>query len=119
MAKKKAVVAAKAAAPVKSLTKTDLCKAIAADVGDGRPATNVASVLKALANVVAVEVKRSGVVTIPGVVKLTARARPATPARKGVDPFTKQEKMFQAKPATTVLKARPAKVLRDAVSARK
>jgi len=33
--------------------------------------------------------------------------KPATKARKGVNPFTKEEVMFKAKPASTVVKVRP------------
>ena len=45
---------------------------------------------------------------VPGLMKVTARYKPAQPARKGIDPFTKQEKMFKAKPASTQLKIRGA-----------
>jgi nucleoid DNA-binding protein len=34
-------------------------------------------------------------------------------ARKGISPFTKEEVMFKAKPATTVVKVRPLKKLKD------
>ena len=39
--------------------------------------------------------------------------KPATKARKGVNPFTKEEVMFKAKPASTVVKVRPLKGLKD------
>ncbi|MGE8287806.1 MAG: DNA-binding protein, partial [Stenotrophomonas sp.] len=36
------------------------------------------------------------------------------PKRKGINPFTKEEQWFAAKPATTKLKVRPLKKLKDA-----
>jgi hypothetical protein len=41
--------------------------------------------------------------------------KPATKARKGINPFTGQEQMFQAKPARSVVKVRPLKNLKDMV----
>jgi hypothetical protein len=45
--------------------------------------------------------------------KITIVQKPATPARMGINPFTKQEQMFQAKPARKVVKVRPLKALRE------
>jgi hypothetical protein len=39
--------------------------------------------------------------------------KPATKAHKGINPFTKQEQMFKAKPARKVIKVRPMKALKD------
>jgi hypothetical protein len=39
--------------------------------------------------------------------------KPATPARRGINPFTKQEQMFAAKPARRVVKIRALKALKD------
>ena len=41
--------------------------------------------------------------------------KPATKARKGINPFTKEETMFKAKPARNVVKIRPLKGLKDMV----
>jgi hypothetical protein len=50
----------------------------------------------------------------------SAKYRPAGPPPmqtiKGVDPFTKQERMFAAKPASVKVKVRPMKKLKDAAS---
>lgn len=51
--------------------------------------------------------------TIPGLCKIVVQHKPATKARKGVNPFTGQEQMFQAKPARNVVKVRPLKNLKD------
>jgi nucleoid DNA-binding protein len=48
-----------------------------------------------------------------GLVKIKVVHKPATKARKGINPFTKQEQMFKAKPARNVIKVRPLKALKD------
>ena len=44
-----------------------------------------------------------------------AKINPATKARKGINPFTKEEVMFKAKPARNVVKIRALKGLKDLV----
>ena len=41
---------------------------------------------------------------------------PAKKARKGIDPFTKQERMFAAKPASVKVKVRALKKVKDAAA---
>jgi nucleoid DNA-binding protein len=41
---------------------------------------------------------------------------PAKKARKGINPFTKEETMFKATPASVKLKVRPLKKLKDAAA---
>ena len=55
------------------------------------------------------------VFNVPGLIKITVKHKPATKARKGIDPFTKQEKMFKAKPASNAVRVRPLKALKDMV----
>jgi hypothetical protein len=76
----------------------------------------VKAVLAALeATMVASLSKRGlGAFTLPGLLKVTAQAIPAKKARRGIDPFTKQERMFAAKPATVRVKVRSLKKLKDA-----
>ena len=45
--------------------------------------------------------------------KIMVIQKPAVKARKGINPFTKQEQMFKAKPARKVIKVRPLKGLKD------
>ena len=59
--------------------------------------------------------KGPGVFVIPGLLKLKVKRIPATKARKGINPFTKEPTIFKAKPARKVLKARPVKAAKDAV----
>lgn len=57
----------------------------------------------------------AGVFSIPGLLKLRVVKKPARKARKGVNPFTGEEMMFKAKPATKVVKATVLKGLKDMV----
>jgi nucleoid DNA-binding protein len=59
--------------------------------------------------------KGPGLFTVPGLLKLRLVKKPATKARKGINPFTKQETMIKAKPARNVVRARPLKALNDLV----
>ncbi len=78
----------------------------------------VAAVFDALATKVLkreLSKKGPGVFVLPGLLKLRRVHKPATKARKGINPFTKQEQLFQAKPARNVVKAQPLKSLKDMV----
>jgi nucleoid DNA-binding protein len=50
----------------------------------------------------------------PGLFKATVVSVPAKPARKGINPFTKAEQMFAAKPASTKIKVRMLKKAQEA-----
>lgn len=52
--------------------------------------------------------------TWPGLFKATVVSVPARPARKGINPFTKAEQVFAAKPASTKVKVRMLKKAQDA-----
>ena len=52
---------------------------------------------------------------LPGLLKISTVRKPAVKARKGINPFTKEEVMFKAKPASTTVKVRPLKKLKDMV----
>jgi nucleoid DNA-binding protein len=58
--------------------------------------------------------KGAGSFVLPGLLKVTAVNVAAKPRRKGINPFTKQEQWFAAKPATVKVKVRPMKKLKDA-----
>ncbi len=55
----------------------------------------------------------SGQFQFPGLFKVVTKHVPAKPKRKGINPFTKEEQIFAAKPATTKVRARPMKKLKD------
>ncbi len=56
-----------------------------------------------------------GQFTVPSLCKITVQRKPATKERKGINPFTKEETTFKAKPACNVVKIRPLKGLKDMV----
>ena len=60
--------------------------------------------------------KAPGVCLIPGIGRVKTRKRPARKARKGVNPFTGEEQMFKARPASVAVKILPVKKLKDAVN---
>jgi hypothetical protein len=62
----------------------------------------------------AVHKKGLGSFTLPGLLKVNVINVPAKKKRTGIDPFTKQERVFAAKPATVKIKTRALKKLKDA-----
>ena len=58
--------------------------------------------------------KGAGAFTLHGLLKISAVQVPAKKKRRGIDPFTKVEREFAAKPATVKLKVRSLKKLKDA-----
>jgi nucleoid DNA-binding protein len=97
----------------KPATKSEVLNAIAQATELSRK--QVASVFEALSEQIAQSVgkKGPGVFAVPGLMKITVIQKPATKARKGINPFTKEEVMFKAKPARKVIKVRPLKALKD------
>ena len=126
MAKKKATstkaapkAAAKPAAqkPIKeALTKSGLVAHLADH--SGVAPRDVRAVLSSLEGAMAASVSKKGAgsFTLPGLLKVTAVNVPAKPKRKGINPFTKEEQWFAAKPASVKLKVRPLKKLKDAAA---
>ena len=122
-------VATKKAAPAKAAAKPGLMKPIKEALSksglvahlaeaSGVLAKDVRSVMAALEGAVAASVhkKGAGSFTLPGLLKISAVNVPAKPKRKGINPFTKEEQWFAAKPATTKVKVRPLKKLKDAAA---
>ena len=65
--------------------------------------------------IAAKQLRGTGVVTFPGLIKMTVKDIPAQVERKGKHPFTGEDHVFQAKSASKRLKATIPKVLKDAV----
>ncbi len=97
----------------KAATKSEIITNIAATTELSRK--QVASVFDALADQIkaALGKKGPGLFVMPGLLKVMVIQKPAVKARKGINPFTKQEQMFKAKPARKVIKVRPLKALKD------
>ena len=99
----------------KPLNKSEILASIATTTELSRK--QVASVLEALSGLIgtAVGKKGAGIFVLPGLMKIAVVQKPAVPAHKGINPFTKLEQMFKAKPARRVVKVRPLKKLKDMV----
>lgn len=76
---------------------------------------DVKGVIESLATIGYKELKKNGAFVVPGFAKFVVIKKPAVKARKGINPFTKEETMFKARPARKVIKARPVKGVKDAV----
>jgi DNA-binding protein HU-beta len=77
---------------------------------------DVKGILEATASIGHAELKKNGLFVVPGLVRLIVVKKPATKARKGINPFTGLETTFKAKPARKVVKGRPVKAAKDAVA---
>jgi nucleoid DNA-binding protein len=105
------------AAPVKAISerynKTQIVTQIAETTELSRK--QVQGVLDQLAGIIEGHVKKKacGEFVLPGLLKITTVKKPATKARKGINPFTGEETMFKAKPASTTVKVRPLKKLKE------
>lgn len=118
-AKKKA---APKAAPAKKLTavkerysKTQILTEIAENTELSKK--QVQSVLEELTDIIERHVKKRAVgeFVLPGILKIATVKKPAKKARKGINPFTGEETMFKAKPASIAVKIRPLKKLKEMV----
>jgi nucleoid DNA-binding protein len=113
-AKKKAAAKPAAVKAIKDpLTKSALFMTIAERTGLKKK--DVDAVFSELNSVIEGHVKRNGAgtFTLPGLLKLKIVRKPATRARKGINPFTGEPTVFKAKPARNVVKATPLKALKD------
>lgn len=115
VAKKPAAAPAAPLKPIKAtFNKTTLLAHLAQ--ASGQEPKVVKAVLGALEATLLASINKKGAgeFSWPGVVKVTALQVPAKKARKGIDPFTKVERMFAAKPASVKVKARFFKKVKDA-----
>lgn len=104
-----------AAKPIKGvLSKSALVNHLAGTTGAA--AKDVRSVIAALEDTIHAAIGKRGGRTfvLPGLLKITVVNVPAKKARKGINPFTGEETVFKAKPATVRVKVRAMKKLKDA-----
>ncbi len=119
-AKKAAPAAAKkptriVAAKEKPRTKSEVLTIISEHVGISKK--EAAQVFEVMGEMIEKDLKKGacGAFNVPGMMKVTVQRKPATKARKGINPFTGEETVFKAKPARNVVKVRPLKGLKDRV----
>jgi DNA-binding protein HU-beta len=95
------------------MTKSQLIEKIATESELAKK--DVKGVLETLASIGYKELKKAGVFLVPGFAKFVVIKKPATKARKGVNPFNGEPMTFKAKPARKIVRARPVKAAKDAV----
>merc|ERR1739845_207761 len=91
----KAMKAMKAAMKSAGLTMTGVYQAVAETTG--LKTKQVKGLAEAYLGVAAKELKKAGSFKVGGMINLKLKNKPATPARKGVNPFTKEPCVFKAK----------------------
>ncbi len=121
---KAAAPAKKAAAPLKAVAvtkpiktafnKTSLIAHLAEQTGVEPKAVKAVVATLEATMLASVHKKGLGEFTMPGLFKVAVINVPAKKKRTGIDPFTKQERVFAAKPATVKIKVRALKKLKDA-----
>ena len=122
-AKKKAAKKAKKPAPARKITalRNPMTKSgIMAEISDktGLTKKQVSSVFDEMTVLIERHIKKGGAgqFSLPGLMKVEVKRKPATKARKGINPFTGEETVFKAKPARNVVKIRPLKKVKDMVA---
>jgi nucleoid DNA-binding protein len=103
------------ATPKKPMTKTEIIAFLSEATELAKD--QVAGLFDELAKLIERNLKETGPgsFTIPGLMKINVVRKPATQERKGINPFTKEETIFKAKPAKNVVKVVPLKGLKDMV----
>ena len=99
----------------KPMTKTEIITALCEATELSKQ--QVSGLLDELGKLIGTNLKEDGpgVFSIPGMMKIKVVRKPATEERKGINPFTKEETTFKAKPAHNVVKILPLKGLKDMV----
>ena len=111
----KKVVARKIPAVKKPMTKTEILNEVA--VNTGLTKKQVSSVFDEFAILIERHIKKRspGKLVFPGLLKIEVKRKPATKARKGINPFTGEETVFKAKPARRAVKISPLKKVKEMV----
>ena len=114
-AKKAAKAAAPAAKPIKTVfNKTSLIAHLAEMAMVELKAVKAVMASLEATILASLHKKGLGAFTLPGLLKVNVVNVPAKKKRAGIDPFTKQERVFAAKPASVKIKTRALKKLKDA-----
>ena len=112
--KKKSAAPAKRIKTIKEpMTKSQMFMAIAEETDLTKK--QVAAVIDSLSDIVAGHIKKggAGAVNVAGLMKIKTVVKPATKARKGINPFTGEEMMFKAKPKSKKVKILPLSKLKE------
>merc|ERR1712181_140630 len=82
----------------------------------GLKTKDVKGTMEAIMGIAAEELKKTGSFKLAGMLNMKLKKKPATPARKGVNPFTKEPCVFKAKPASKTVKVFAMKKLKEAIN---
>jgi nucleoid DNA-binding protein len=101
--------------PKKPLTKTEMTAALAESTGLTKQ--QVVSLFDELATLIKKELgeEGAGAINISNLLKIKVVRKPATPEHTGINPFTKEEMVFKAKPAKNDVKVVPLTGLKELV----
>jgi len=104
-----------ASSPRKPMNKTEILAALSEATGLTKQ--QVAAVFDELAALIKknLDAQGPGTFAVPGLLQIKVVRKPATPERKGINPFTKEEMVFKAKPAKNVVKVVALKGLKSMV----
>jgi nucleoid DNA-binding protein len=95
-------------------SKSDVVAQICGDAELSRKQVN--AVFESLNGIIKKSLRSHGVFTLPGLLKMKVVKKPATKARQGINPFTKETMMFKAKPASKKVRLLPLKSLKALVN---
>ena len=100
----------------KPRTKSEIMALLAESTGLSKK--QVSQLFEALSGLMHVDLSKKGpgIFNVPGLMKITRVHKPATRARKGINPFTGEPMTFKAKPARSVVKVRALKGLKEMVN---
>merc|ERR1711970_401442 len=108
---KKAMKARRAMKAGGAMTQTGVFQSVAETTG--LKTKEVKGVVDALMGVAVEQVKKSGSFELAGMLNMKLKNKPATKAKKGVNPFTKEPCVFKAKPASKTVRCLPMKKLKE------
>ena len=112
---KKAVPARKMTAVKNPMTKSAIINEIIQNTQLNKK--QVSSVLDELTILIERHIKKRspGQFTLPGLMKIEVKKKPATKKREGINPRTGEKMMIKAKPAHRVVKIKPLKKVKDMI----
>merc|ERR1739848_215673 len=94
-----------------AMTQTAVFQSVAEKTG--LKTKDAKGVVDAFMEVAVSQVQKSGSFKVAGMLNMKLKNKPATKARKGVNPFTKEPCVFKAKPASKTVRVLPMKKLKE------
>merc|ERR1712098_961597 len=101
-------------APMKAMKATQAYGSVAETTG--LKTKDVKAVIEGMVSVAADQLKKNGSFKLAGALNMKLKKKPARPARKGVNPFTKEPCVFKAKPASKTVRALPMKKFKEMIN---